>query len=450
MKRKPFDRLAMFLYKKACIGKLPFFAGRQVEADLIQLHPGESLEWVKSAYYVQKLALFLKIITVGTLLAVGAGVGAAADGWQSEDGILQRASPGEADTEIQVKAAYGEDTFDFQIQLASRQPEEEEAEKWMRELLEALPEYILGENESLEAVTADLMLRERYELFPVAVEWESSRSDLVDKTGELHPGKVREKAVLKATLSCGEYSREGTIEVTVLPEMLSEKERVYRELEEYLLNAEKDSRQEDSMELPDVWNGTKLVWSRSRDHKALLLWGGSIAAAILVYFFSDRDLHERLEKRKRALREEYPNLIQELVLLIGAGMTTRGAFQKMGADYEKKKEDNEKVIPAYEEVLHACREMQSGVAEGAAYERFGRRTGLQQYIRLSSLLMQNLKRGNSSLPERLREEAFKAGEERLQQSKKLGEEAGTKLLAPMVLMLAVVMALIMIPAFSGL
>ena len=69
---------------------------------------------------------------------------------------------------------------------------------------------------------------------------------------------------------------------------------------------------------------------------------------------------------------------------------------------------------------------------------------------MSTLLAQNLKRGNSTLLERLREEADKAAEEQLQQSRKLGEEAETKLLAPMVLMLAIVMALIMIPAFSNL
>ena len=46
-------------------------------------------------------------------------------------------------------------------------------------------------------------------------------------------------------------------------------------------------------------------------------------------------------------------------------------------------------------------------------------------------------------------EADSSAEERLQQSKKLGEEAGTKLLVPMILMLAVVMAIIMIPAMSN-
>lgn len=449
MKKRLFDRLAMFLYQKACMRKIPFSPGRQVEADLRQLHPGESLEEVKTVYYVRKLSLVLKLAAVGSLLAAGVGVSTAAGG-QQEGGSLQRAGPGEANTEIQVETSYGESAFSFRIQLAARQLGEEEAMEQMKELLEALPGYILGENESLETVTSDLALRERYEPFPVTVAWESSCPEAVDSAGSLRPGKEEQEVTLRAMLSCGEYALEGTIGITVPPESLSEEERAYRELEEYLLKAEEESRQEESMQLPDAWNGTALTWSLKKERKALLLWGAFAAAAVITYFFSDRDLHEKLEKRKKALQAAYPDLIHELVLLVGAGMTTRGAFQKMAADYEKKKPDSQKENPAYEEILHMCREMQSGVSEGAAYERLGKRTGLRQYIRLSSLLTQNLKRGNSSLPERLREEAFQAGEERLQRSRKLGEEAGTRLLAPMVMMLAVVMTLIMIPAFMGL
>lgn len=141
--------------------------------------------------------------------------------------------------------------------------------------------------------------------------------------------------------------------------------------------------------------------------------------------------------------------MHKLVLFVGAGMTIRGAFQKIAGDYEAKCRSGERASPAYEEVLYTCRELHSGISEGQSYEHFGRRTGLQEYIRLSTLLAQNLKRGNSTLLERLREEAEKSAEERLQQSKRLGEEAGTKLLVPMVLMLAVVMAMIMVPAFSS-
>ncbi len=47
----------------------------------------------------------------------------------------------------------------------------------------------------------------------------------------------------------------------------------------------------------------------------------------------------------------------------------------------------------------------------------------------------------------LRMEAIQAFEERKARAKRLGEEAGTKLLAPMFLMLAVVLVIVIVPAF---
>ena len=49
----------------------------------------------------------------------------------------------------------------------------------------------------------------------------------------------------------------------------------------------------------------------------------------------------------------------------------------------------------------------------------------------------------------LAEETDLALEERSRLARKRGEEAGTKLLFPMILMLVVVMFLILLPAFSG-
>ena len=52
------------------------------------------------------------------------------------------------------------------------------------------------------------------------------------------------------------------------------------------------------------------------------------------------------------------------------------------------------------------------------------------------------------MTERLREEAEKSSAESLLRVRRLGEEAGTKLLVPMVIMLAVIMVMIMVPAFG--
>ena len=47
----------------------------------------------------------------------------------------------------------------------------------------------------------------------------------------------------------------------------------------------------------------------------------------------------------------------------------------------------------------------------------------------------------------LRLEAVQAFEERKATAKRLGEEAGTKLLLPMFLMLAIVLVIVIVPAF---
>lgn len=85
--------------------------------------------------------------------------------------------------------------------------------------------------------------------------------------------------------------------------------------------------------------------------------------------------------------------------------------------------------------------------ETESYENFGRRCNAQPYIRLGALLSQNLRKGTKGLTHLLRLESIQAFEERKARAKRLGEEAGTKLLLPMFLMLAIVLIIVIVPAF---
>ena len=91
-------------------------------------------------------------------------------------------------------------------------------------------------------------------------------------------------------------------------------------------------------------------------------------------------------------------------------------------------------------------QMRQGVAEGRAYEEFGRRCGVLSYIRLCSLLEQNRRNGSKNLKELLRLEMAQAFEMRKHQARRLGEEAGTKLLLPLFLLLGMVMVMVAVPA----
>lgn len=444
----PFHKMSVWIYKKACIYKIPVFASGQVEKDLRSLYPGVGKEHLKTDYYIRKISLSLAVLFVGTLMGMLVKYNSLNSILLNEEGEILRGNYKEGSMEVQLKTDSGEKGEEiFWVEVAPMQLTEEEINYLFDELSERLPEYILGENQSLEEVNSDLVLRESYGDYPFLTEWKSNNLSVVGNTGRVYVADNPVSVELTAKITYGETVREVVLPLQVVQKELSPEEKTHAELEELLLASEYGSRKEEIWRLPDNWHGENVVWQQEVDDYSVVVWILAIVTTVSVFMVSDQDLHKRLEQRKKLMKRDYPDIVHKMVLYVGAGMTTRGAFQKIAGDYQQKNKGDPH--PAYEEMLYACRELRSGVSEGVVYEHFGKRTGLQEYVRLGTLLTQNLKKGNSTLLERLKEEAYRAGEEKLLSCRRLGEEAGTKLLVPMVLMLVVVMIMIMIPAFSS-
>ena len=151
-----------------------------------------------------------------------------------------------------------------------------------------------------------------------------------------------------------------------------------------------------------------------------------------------------MAKRAVELLMDYPSLIMKFTLLIQAGMTVRRAFQKISSDYLRNCPKEGRY--AYEAVTTTCHEMDSGVAELEAYRRFGERCGQMKYKTFSMILIQNLQKGGQRMADLLDKQAQEPRDER-KSNERLKLETAETLLVPMIMMLAVVMAIIMIPAF---
>lgn len=228
-------------------------------------------------------------------------------------------------------------------------------------------------------------------------------------------------------------------------EKVSSEEEGQRELKALLDEYNSRKNDPDYYYLPTKLEGKKIVWTRPGDTSGTLLAGLAFLAASVLIGAQNREEQKKLQRRGEELLLDYPALVMKFTLLVQAGMTARRAFQKIGEDYLRRK----KIRPryAYEEIVTACREMDGGVSELDAYRRFGERCSQVQYKIFSTLLIQNLQKGGRQLSDMLERESLAAWEERKRKARVLGETAATKLLFPMVLMLLVVMAIIMIPAF---
>ena len=168
---------------------------------------------------------------------------------------------------------------------------------------------------------------------------------------------------------------------------------------------------------------------------------------VLIFRIEDQDINQKMEKRDIQMKQDYTELVSKLSIYLGAGMSARQSWEKIVNDYEKNKKNEKEKHYLYEEMGIACQEMKSGISEVSAYDHFGKRCRLQIYLKFSTLLVQNLRKGTTSLGKILKEESRIAFEDRKNEARKRGEEAGTKMLIPMMLMLCMVMIMIMVPAF---
>ena len=243
-----------------------------------------------------------------------------------------------------------------------------------------------------------------------------------------------------------EIPEKETEETEVEPEQeVNETEQRQKELREIIEEYNQQKQDPDYYYLPDSWDGQTLKWQKPGESTGTLLAALALFAAVVLMLKKAREQQEEMAKRAEQLLMDYPSLIMKFTLLIQAGMTVRRAFQKISSDYLRNCPKEGRY--AYEAVTTTCHEMDSGVTEAEGYENFGRRCDLQIYIRLGALLSQNLRYGTKGLSELLKLESIQAFEERKARAKRLGEEAGTKLLLPMFLMLVVVLIIVIVPAF---
>ncbi len=318
------------------------------------------------------------------------------------------------------------------------------------EISRLLPDLIRGANTSLEEVRSGLNMIHKIEGYPFRIDWESDNYTLIDPDGNV-AGEAAKKegdiVYLTAVLTYDKYREEFIFPVCVFPPECSEEELWKKRVYEILAHQEEKDRYSDKMELPDSIEGQKLIWSRRIEDSSGYIFLFMCISAGMVYLLQDEKLKEKMEQRNREMLLDYPQLLSRLMLYLGAGMTLRNAFQRIAYQYDAKKQQGEECRYVYEEMLLTCHELDSGIPEATAYEHFGKRCRLPQYTKLSNILIQDLKKGSGSIVNMLRQEIRNAFEERKNMARKLGEEAGTKLLLPMMLMLGVVMVLIIVPAY---
>lgn len=401
------------------------------------------------AVYVRQLGLALFVILIGNLLSLGVAFGTKTAGILQDGSYIERNPYGQGNVNVILSAQVGnEEPEEIFYTVEERQYTQGEITRIFQEAVPKLEKAILGGNDNLDQVTGDLNLVANLDGYPFDITWESDSYSLIRNDGSVRNEELEEAEVvmLTACLQYGEQRFEQIFPVRVQPVVLTKREALVKALEDSLKKQDRASRTDESLMLPAHIGSENVSWKEVIQDSSGYLFLLTCVAALLVFCSGEREEKRRLEERNQELLRDYPEIIHKLTLYMGAGMTIRNAFGKMGDDYRKRKPPGKKRF-AYEEILLLCHELQSGIPEPEAYAHLGKRCRIPAYMKLGTLLSQNLRKGNRDLLFKLRQEAAAAFEEQKNRAKKAGEEAGTKLLLPMMMMLCLVMVLIMIPAY---
>lgn len=256
--------------------------------------------------------------------------------------------------------------------------------------------------------------------------------------------------ILKAKLIHGAYKREAAFPVRIYPKILTSEEKLSDMIRQRLQEEDYKNTTKKEVALPEEYEGKQLKYreKQDKDYRFFLVLGP--LAAWLFYARDKKEEDERKKKRNQKLLLDYADVVYQLMVFIGAGLTVGQAWERIVMNYKARRKENRcREQPAYEEMAAALGEMQCGQPEGKAIMEFGKRCGLPSYLKLTTLLEQNRRTGTKNLQQVLEQEMITAWEQQKNVARRMGEEAGTKLLLPLFLMLFVVMVLVMVPAMMA-
>ncbi|MCR5468859.1 MAG: type II secretion system F family protein [Lachnospiraceae bacterium] len=336
---------------------------------------------------------------------------------------------------------YENDSYSLHIPEASISPDQEE--EYIAKAIVEINETFYPDGD-LSAICGDIFPNQEYADGKVSAEWRFDSYEWISPEGKYlctsnnKPDGSSQKVNAEVTLTCGTSSR-----LYSFPFVVKAKEENFKESLEKALNQTIADCETNTVMLPETVsiNGKEysLKWEDRDAFNPFYIVVAAVFLVILIKYELKEKTKRKTQKKRRTLELEYPEMVSEYAVLVGAGMSVRNALDRIIANREKKNVTGT-------ELTTTLNEIENGVSEYTAFVNLGERCAIRQYRRFSSLITQNIRHGRA-LATLLNQEAERAYDERKNMAKKLGEEAGTKMMIPMFMMLIIIMVITVYPAF---
>lgn len=405
-----------------------------------------------------------------------------------KDNNIKRAEIGALDNKYHIKLDIGKiiKNEDISFTVSAKRYKKEEADELYEYGIDKVLESLKGDNEDYEHILSDFIyLHTIYDGIEVVYNFKLDENmtfdeakkyyGLVDEKGHVNNKLIEEGEVVKGEI---EYyfrtlienkdkkyeSQKYTVPVIIMGKTLTNEEKALKELHDQIEKNDKDTISLDYIELPNETHIGKIKYKENIDFSFLMIIVIGFLIIFILEYKKKYDIKEKEKRIKDMLFRSYPSFITKVLLYIEAGMTIRNTLCKVAIDCKKgmivdaneskenknKDKDNKYETNILEEKLIELKvRLDNGAMESDVYEDIARKLNDKRYNRFFNIIIQNIRNGTKELSNILRLEAEDALQEKKNNARKLGEEASTKLIIPLLLELMIVMLVIIVPAFMG-
>lgn len=352
--------------------------------------------------------------------------------------IIKRPSYDSDSKEIAIKLDDADGELEVLLDVAPVEFSKEEFESRADETSLWVEEAVLLDNVGVNSVCSDLYFPES-DQNGFDISWKSDCPEVISSWGKVYTenvGAESRKVKLTYTISYLDYQVSHEILVSVLS---NDSNIYYRNEFSELKKLESESRNLSEFELPQEINGLKVSIAGIKDNKPLKVLLFGIFVGVIMVTYRCCLLGRAAKDRDDFLVKSFPDFVNKMCLYIESGMTIRGSLKQYTTVCE-----NESILK--QEIEYTINMLETGEEETLCYEQLGFRLGIPCYYRLFGDIAQNIRMGGRDLLKLMRASLITAREVKVEYVRKKGEQASTKLLLPMGLLLLVVMAIVVAPA----
>ena len=357
---------------------------------------------------------------------------------------------GEGEQEIVLVLKKGKDTRETTFSIGERELSDKELQSLTEEFFKKLEINMRGDNPSLSQVNKKLIFDPSLEGYPFQIEYQPENPDYIEWDG--NPGeeakKLKEKESRQTAFAvkavCGEFEAKCRFPVMLVGKNVFGVPGVFKKAELQLKKIEKQTRKNQEVVFPSVLGEVEVHVKGEESRKTgIFLLFGCIPWLIVVRNHMARK--EKQEKIRKETVQDFSMVVHLLTLYMGAGLSFASAVHRIVCDYQNGHFFTVKRY-VFDKMEIMDRQMRMGVSQKEACLEWSRCFREKMYQQLAIAIIQSISKGTRETEvflENMEREAFL---QRIDNARKEGEKASTRLLFPMIVLLSLVMILVMFPA----